>query len=100
MARRARKDSNMARFPRLREIRERRLGWEVIELVTRLPGNRPSIASIYRMEQGRPVRVSNARRIFNILNEALGNTLDINEELVLETSDQTRGKRGAARKPD
>ena len=74
----------MARFPRLREIRERRLGWEVIDLVAKLPGNRPSIASIYRLEAGRSVRVANARRIFDVLNDALNNSLDVENEIVLE----------------
>ena len=74
----------MARFPRLREIRERRLGWEVIDLVAKLPGNRPSIASIYRLEAGRSVRVANARRIFDVLNDALNNSLNAENEIVLE----------------
>ena len=84
MGRRSKAELHMARFPRLREIRERRLGWEVIDLVAKLPGNRPSIASIYRLEAGRSVRVANARRIFDVLNDALNNSLDVENEIVLE----------------
>lgn len=80
----------MARFPRLKEIRERQLGWEVIDLVARLPGNRPSVASIYRIEQGRPVRIANARRIFDVLNAALEKKLDAEKELVLEPATRSR----------
>jgi len=89
MGRRAKTEPFMARFPRLREIRERQLGWEVIDLVARLPGNRPSVASIYRIEQGRPVRISNARRIFDVLNEALDKKLDANKEIVLEPASES-----------
>ena len=88
MGRRAKTEPFMARFPRLREIRERQLGWEVIDLVARLPGNRPSVASIYRIEQGLPVRISNARRIFEVLNEALGKKLDADKEIVLEPASE------------
>ena len=84
MGRRSKAELHMARFPRLREIRERRLGWEVIDLVAKLPGNRPSIASIYRLEAGRSVRVANARRIFDVLNDALNNSLNAENEIVLE----------------
>jgi hypothetical protein len=90
MARQAKKETSMARFPRLREIRERQLGWEVIDLVARLPGNRPSVASIYRIEQGRPVRIANARRIFDVLNEALDKKLDAEKEIVLERASRGR----------
>lgn len=69
-----------ARFPRLRQIRME-LGWDVTEIVARLPGHRPSAASIYRLEQGQAIRVANARRVFNVVNAALGNTLDPRKEL-------------------
>ena len=68
--------------PRLREIREEQLGWEVVELVSRLPGHKPSASSIYRLEQGVAVRASNARRIFDVINAALNNTLDAAKEKV------------------
>lgn len=89
MGRRSKAELHMARFPRLREIRERRLGWEVIDIVAKLPGNRPSIASIYRLEAGRSVRVANARRIFDVLNEALNNSLNAENEIVLEPISET-----------
>jgi hypothetical protein len=73
-----------AHFPRLRQIREEQLGWEVTDILTRLPGGRPSIASIYRLEQGHAVRVSNARRIFDVLNAALNNKLDPSKELIVK----------------
>jgi hypothetical protein len=84
MAKRSKAETLKARFPRLKEIREQRLGWEVIDLVAKLPGNRPSIASIYRLEAGRSVRIANARRVFDVLNEALGNSLKAESEIVLE----------------
>ena len=71
----------MARFPRLRDIRERQLGWEVAELVAKLPENRPSISSIYRLEQGGAIRLPNVRRIFDVINQALGQTLDTDKEI-------------------
>ena len=70
-----------ALFPRLREIREEELGWEVVEVVSRLPGHKPSASSIYRLEQGVAIRASNVRRIFDVINAALNNTLDPGKEL-------------------
>lgn len=70
-----------AKFRRLRQIREERLGWEVTDILSRLPGGKPSIASIYRLEQGQPIRVSSARRVFDVVNAALNNTLDPSKEL-------------------
>lgn len=70
-----------ALFPRLREIREEELGWEVVEVVSRLPGHKPSASSIYRLEQGVAIRASNVRRIFDVINAALNNTLDAGKEL-------------------
>ena len=70
-----------ALFPRLREIREEELGWEVVEVVSRLPGHKPSESSIYRLEQGVAIRASNARRVFDVVNAALNNTLDASKEL-------------------
>ena len=76
-----RRKSRKASFPRLRELREERLGWDATDILTRLPGNRPSLASIYRLEQGLAIRVTNARKIFDVVNAALGNTLDPSKEL-------------------
>lgn len=81
MAKRAIVRQRKATFPRLRQIREELLGWDVTDILTRLPGNRPSIASIYRLEQGEAIRVTNARRVFDVLNVALNNTLDPSKEL-------------------
>jgi hypothetical protein len=75
--------SRQAKFPRLREIRETRLGWEVAELATRLQ-NRPSVASIYRLEAGQGIRPANAWRVFEVVNAALKNTLDPEQELRFE----------------
>ena len=71
----------MARFPRLRRIRQERLGWEIVDIVSRLPGNKPSMSSIYRLEQGEAIRMSSARRVFDVVNAALGNALDPEKEL-------------------
>ena len=71
----------MARFPGLRDIRERRLGWEVAELVVKLPDGRPSISSIYRLEQGGAIRLPSVRRVFDLVNRALGNCLDADKEI-------------------
>ena len=73
--------SQKALFSRLCEIREEELGWEVVELVSRLPGHKPSASSIYRLEQGVAILASNARRIFDVINAALNNTLDASKEL-------------------
>ena len=74
----------MAKFPRLRQIREEQLGWEVVDLVAKLPDGRPSISSVYRLEQGGTIRVPNARRVFDVVNQALGNTLDASKELIVK----------------
>jgi hypothetical protein len=79
MAKRARVQ-RLAAFPRLRQIRED-LGWETHDIHSRLPGGKPSIASIYRLEQGRAIRVSSARRVFDVVNKALNERLDPNKEL-------------------
>jgi hypothetical protein len=71
----------MARFPCLRDIRERRLGWEVAELVAKLPDGKPSVSSIYRLEQGGSIRLPNVGRVFDIVNQALGNSLDREKEI-------------------
>jgi len=79
-----RKASRKAKFPRLRQIREEQLGWDATEILTRLPGNRPSLASIYRLEQGLSIRVTNARKVFDVVNGALGNKLDPSKELKMD----------------
>jgi hypothetical protein len=76
-----RKRSLMARFPRLQQIREKELGWDVIDIFIRLPANRPSLASIYRLEKGKAIRMSHARRVFDVVNKALNNSLDPNKEI-------------------
>jgi hypothetical protein len=81
MSKRPRTRQHKARFPRLRELREEVLGWEVAELIKRLPNHRPSASSIYRLEQDDAIRVTNARRIFDAINAALDNTLDPKKEL-------------------
>jgi len=70
-----------ARFPRLRQIRQEQLGWEIVDILSRLPANKPSISSIYRLEQGEAIRMSSARRVFDVVNGALHNTLDVSKEL-------------------
>ncbi len=81
MPKRTRSRQQKATFPRLRAIREEELGWEVVDILHRLPGRRPSSSTIYRLEQGHAVRVTNARRVFDVVNAALGNTLDPGREL-------------------
>jgi hypothetical protein len=85
-ARRAfrRRARRMARFPRLREIRAERLGWEIFDIAARLPERRPSLSSIYRLEIGLAIRVASARRVFDVVNAALGHTLDAGKELEIE----------------
>jgi hypothetical protein len=46
-----------------------------------LAGSKPSISSIYRLEQGEAIRMSSARRVFEVINGALQNKLDANKEL-------------------
>ena len=81
MARRAQTHSLKARFPRLRRIRQEQLGWEIVDILSRLPGNKPSMSSIYRLEQGEAIRMSSARRVFDVVNAALNNALDPAKEL-------------------
>lgn len=54
---------------------------DVTDIVARLPGHKPSAASIYRLEQGDAIGVANARRVFDVVNAALNNTLDPGKEL-------------------
>jgi hypothetical protein len=70
-----------ARFPRLRRIRQEQLGWEIVDILSRLPANKPSISSIYRLEQGEAIRMSSARRVFDVVNAALEKKLDPAKEL-------------------
>ncbi len=70
-----------ARFPRLRQLRQEQLGWEIVDILSRLPGSKPSISSIYRLEQGEAIRMSSARRVFDVVNGALENKLDASREL-------------------
>jgi hypothetical protein len=70
-----------ARFPRLRQLRQEQLGWEIVDILSRLPGSKPSISSIYRLEQGEAIRMSSARRVFNVVNDALDKKLDASKEL-------------------
>jgi hypothetical protein len=72
----------LAKFPRLRELRETRLGWEVTELANKLPNGRPSISSIYRLEQGFAIRFASAKRVFDVIESALGEKLDATKELI------------------
>jgi hypothetical protein len=72
-----------ASFPRLSELREE-LGWEVIDILRKLTSDKPSIATIYRLDRGQAVRVASARKVFAVVNAALGNTLDASKELVID----------------
>lgn len=81
MAKRQRSRALKARFPRLRQIRQEQLGWEIVDILSRLPGNKPSISSIYRLEQGEAIRVSGARRVFDVINAAMNSALDPAKEL-------------------
>jgi hypothetical protein len=81
MAKRPRARALKARFPRLRRIRQEELGWEIVDILSRLPGNKPSISSIYRLEQGEAIRMSSARRVFDVVNAALNNALDAGKEI-------------------
>ena len=90
MGRRSRSEIYMARFARLKEIRERELGWDVVDLVSRL-GKKPSAASIYRLEAGEALRVPNVRRIFDLVNRELGGRLSFEQEVELvKVDDQKR----------
>jgi len=81
MANQAKTRQLKARFPRLRRIRQEQLGWEIVDILSRLPGNKPSISSIYRLEQGDAIRMSSARRVFDVVNAALNNALDVSKEI-------------------
>lgn len=85
----ARQPCRLAAFPRLREIRETLLGWEVAELAGRL-NHRPGIATIYRLEQGQAIRPASARRLFDVVNAGLNNALDISHELIFKQSEGSR----------
>ncbi|MGA2842934.1 MAG: hypothetical protein ABSG18_22800 [Steroidobacteraceae bacterium] len=81
MAKRPRARLLKARFPRLRQLRQEQLGWEIVDILSRLPGSKPSISSIYRLEQGEAIRMSSARRVFDVVNDALEKKLDASKEL-------------------
>ncbi len=81
MVRRPKAKALKARFPRLRQIRQEQLGWEIVDILARLPANKPSISSIYRLEQGEAIRMSGARRVFDVVNAALEKKLDPSKEL-------------------
>jgi hypothetical protein len=81
MARRVKARQLKAKFPRLRQIRQEQLGWEIVDILSRLPGNKPSMSSIYRLEQGEAIRMSSARRVFDVINAALDKNLDPSKEL-------------------
>ena len=81
MAKRQRARALKARFPRLRQLRQEQLGWEIVDILSRLPSNKPSISSIYRLEQGEAIRVSGARRVFDVINAAMNSALDPAKEL-------------------
>ena len=84
MARRAKARQLKATFPRLRQIRQEQLGWEIVDILSRLPGNKPSMSSIYRLEQGGAIRLPNVRRVFDLVNQALVSTLDSDKEIKLD----------------
>ena len=54
------------------------------ELVAKLPDGRPSTSSVYRLDQGRAIRAPHVRRVFDVVNKALGNALDAEEEILSE----------------
>jgi hypothetical protein len=84
MAKRTIVRQRKATFLRLRQIREEMLGWDIADIVSRLPGHRPSSATIYRLEQGEAIRVTNARRVFDVVNAALNNKLNPRKELKMK----------------
>jgi len=81
MAKASKAPALKAKFPRLRRIRQEQLGWEIVDILSRLPGNKPSMSSIYRLEQGEAIRMSSARRVFDVVNAALDSKLDPSKEL-------------------
>ncbi len=85
-----RRHTRKARFPRLRELREEQLGWDVTDILTRLPGNRPSLASIYRLERGEAIRLASARKVFDVVNAAFEGKLDAGKELKIEGQEKPR----------
>lgn len=72
-----------ASFPRMRELREA-LGLEVMDVFRRLNTEKPSAATLYRLERGHATRIANARRVFDVLNAAMNGKLDPEKELVVE----------------
>jgi len=46
-----------------------------------MPEGKPSGSTIHRLEGGEPIRVTNARRVFDVVNAALNHTLDARKEL-------------------
>ena len=59
----------------------RAIGLGGSDIVRRLPDGRPGASSVYRLEQGLGIRITNARRVFDVVNAALNNTLDAGKEL-------------------
>jgi hypothetical protein len=79
----AKRVQRLASFPRLRQLRED-LGWEASDIHSRLPGGKPSIPSIYRLEQGLAIRVASARRVFDVVNKGMNDRLDAGKELKVQ----------------
>ena len=52
------------------------------ELVAKLPDGKPSVSSVYRLEQGRSIRAPHVRRVFDVVNRALGDALDAEQEIL------------------
>ena len=73
--------TSLARFPNLQKHRTE-LGWEVSDLVAKMPDGRPKEASIRRLEKGRGIRASSVHRVFDVVNRSLGGKLDRTQEIV------------------
>ena len=50
-------------------------------MAAKLPDGRPSISPIYRLEQGGAIPMPSVRRVFDLVNGALGNCLDADKEI-------------------
>src|SRR4051794_19573293 len=67
------------------------LGWELSDLATRLGTAGPKLRSLYRLEAGKPIRLSGVHRVFRVVSKELGQQLDAATE-IQETTNKTDNK--------
>lgn len=71
----------MGLFPNLEQHRLQ-AGFQISDLAALLNDGGPSERSLRRLEDGYSIRLASVHRVFNVLDDKLGNSLDRNSEIV------------------